>query len=284
MNKSAFVKLSISMIIFGSIGFFSRLTGLPPLELVFVRCVCATVILAVYWLASGHFKKEQWNAKEFLYMISGGVFLVLNWFFLFASFENTSITVAISIYNLAPLLVLVIGWVFFKEQVRLTGFLATAVAFAGTVLITVTSHTSFNHVLLFGSVFALLAAVFYALTIITGKNIKHASPYLITFSQTFIGILMLLPFVDFSKYAGLTASNWFYSLMTGVIHTGIVYLLFYGSIRFLSTTVISAVVYLDPLVAILLDVSVTGFVPTYLQILGIAFIFSAVSYTLIKNR
>ncbi|RYL90348.1 DMT family transporter [Sporolactobacillus sp. THM7-4] len=283
MNKPAFLKLSTAMILFGSIGFFSRLTGLPSLELVFVRCVSATVILSIYWLAAGQYKTEKWNRKEFVFIIIGGIFLVLNWVFLFLSFETTSITAAISIYNLAPLLVLVIGWIFLKEPFQLTGFLAVVLAFVGTVLITVTSQTSLGDVLLKGSVYALIASVFYALTIITGKKISQASPYLVTFTQTAVGVIMLLPFVAFSKYSGLTVSNWMFSLITGVIHTGVVYLLFYGSIRYLSTTVISAVVYLDPLVAILLDIFVTGFSPSYLQILGIIFIFTAVTYTLKKS-
>lgn len=116
MNKPAFLKLSISMVIFGSIGFFSKYTGLPALELVFVRCVSASAILAVYWFATGQYKKERWNIKEMLFILGGGVMLVINWLFLFLAFEKTSVTVAISIYNTAPLIVLVAGWTLFREK------------------------------------------------------------------------------------------------------------------------------------------------------------------------
>jgi drug/metabolite transporter (DMT)-like permease len=273
------------MTIFGSIGFFSRLSGLPSLELVFVRCISATVFLTAYWLISGNYKQKTWQKKEMTAILIGGVFLVLNWIFFFASFEKTAITVAISIYNLAPIIVLIIGWIFFKDRIKLLGILAVVLAFIGTVLI---SGISINDLSggksVVGPFYALAASLLYAFVIITGKYIKQASPYLVTIIQTFIGVIMLLPFVHYSFFMHLTAANWFYSIFTGIVHTGIVYLLFYGSIRSLSTPVISALTYLDPLVAILLDVLITGFVPAYLQILGILFIFIALSYTFRKQQ
>lgn len=283
MNKSAFIKLSIAMVIFGSIGFFSRMTGLPSLELVFVRCVSATVFLAVYWLASGQYKKETWQRRELAAIAGGGVLLVLNWILFFASFEKTSITVAISIYNLAPVIVLIIGWIFFKERAKLLGIAAVILAFIGTILVSGLNPETLHHGLSEGPFYALMAACLYASVIIAGKYIKQASPYLVTLIQTLVGVIMLLPFIRFSYYAHLTAANWFYSVFTGVVHTGFVYLLFYGSIRLLPTPTIAALLYLDPLVAILLDVFVTGFIPTYLQIAGILLIFIAVSYTSLQK-
>lgn len=274
------------MAIFGSIGYFSRLSGLPSIELVFVRCISAVVFLTAYWLLSGHYKREKWNRKEMAVIILGGVFLVLNWVFFFASFEKTAITVGISIYNLAPILVLVIGWIFFRERVKILGVLAVLLAFTGTVLISGlrAADLAAGGRPFVGACFALIAAVFYALVIITGRHIQQASPYLVTIIQTFIGVLMLFPFVHFTLYSDLTPAEWLYSILTGIVHTGIVYLLFYGSIRSLSTPVVSALTYLDPLTAILLDVLVIGFIPSNLQILGILMIFIALSYTLFKSQ
>jgi drug/metabolite transporter (DMT)-like permease len=209
----------------------------------------------------------------------------LNWIFFFASFEKTAITVAISIYNLAPILVLVIGWIFFKDRIKWIGVGAVTLAFIGTVLISGVSPSDLmSRTSVAGPIYALIAACLYALVIIAGKYINYASPYLVTIIQTFIGVLMLLPFVHYSFFTHLTAANWFYSIFTGIVHTGIVYLLFYGSIRSLSTPIISALTYLDPLVAILLDVVITRFVPTSLQITGILLIFIALSYTFIQRK
>ena len=66
MNVSAMIKLSFQMAIFGSIGFFTVNTGIPAVELVFVRCICATIFLGGLWLITGGHKTEIWNKKEVL--------------------------------------------------------------------------------------------------------------------------------------------------------------------------------------------------------------------------
>ncbi|CAM5358620.1 EamA family transporter OS=Lysinibacillus sphaericus OX=1421 GN=LS41612_14180 PE=3 SV=1 [Lysinibacillus sphaericus] len=116
MNVSAIIKLTVSMAIFGSIGFFTIHTGLPATELVFIRCVCATLFLGALWLITGGHKTEVWNKKELLRTLLCGVFIVLNWVFLFKAFEEMSISIAISIYNLAPIFVLILGALLLKDK------------------------------------------------------------------------------------------------------------------------------------------------------------------------
>jgi drug/metabolite transporter (DMT)-like permease len=49
-------------------------------------------------------------------------------------------------------------------------------------------------------------------------------------------------------------------------------------------TIVSALTYLDPLVAILIDLLISGFVPSHLQMWGIVLIFIALSYMLFNHR
>ncbi|WP_042351820.1 DMT family transporter [Bacillus massiliigorillae] len=279
MNKGAVIKLSTSMVIFGTIGFFSNLTGLPVLELVFLRCVCATLFLIGYWLISGKYKQEIWDRKELIYIILSGIFLVLNWLLLFYAFRQTSITIAISIYNLAPLIALFINIFLFKERVERRIIIATIVAFLGTILITFQFDQSSAGNEVMGGLLALAAAVFYGAIISLGRKIQKSSSYMTTFIQTFIGIVMLMPFVSFVSYTHLTNEGLLFSIVTGIVHTGIVYLLFYDSIRYLSAGIASVLIFLDPLVAIVLDIFITGFIPGPLQIIGVIIIFASLGYT-----
>ena len=64
------------------------------------------------WLITGGHKTEVWDKKEILQTLICGVFIVLNWVFLFKAFEEMSISIAISIYNLAPIFVLILGAIF----------------------------------------------------------------------------------------------------------------------------------------------------------------------------
>lgn len=281
MNVSAIIKLTVSMAIFGSIGFFTIHTGVPATELVFIRCVCATLFLSALWLITGGHKTEVWNKKELLRTLLCGVFIVLNWVFLFKAFEEMSISIAISIYNLAPIFVLILGALLLKEKMTVQALVATITCFIGSIfIIGLQNFISLSEFMQSGFVWALLSALFYAFTMLTSRTIKNLSAYALTFIQTAVGIVMLVPFVDFSLFEGLTTTNWLYILGTGFIHTGFVYYLFFDSIRSLSTILVSVLVFVDPVVAILLDMLLLDFMPSPIQTLGILLIFGGIFYTI----
>lgn len=283
MNMQAAIQLTISMAIFGSIGFFTIQTGIPAEELVFVRCICATLFLGGLWLITKSYKTEQWSRKEVIQTIICGVFLVFNWVFLFKAFNEMEISLAISIYNLAPIFVLILGGIFLKERLTIPAILAIVVCFLGSILIVGVQQVDSLHLLWNeGFIYAMLSAICYAMTVFVGRGVKHLSTYALTFVQTIVGIVILFPTVQFDVFHGLTTSNWLYILGTGFIHTGFVYYLFFNSIRNLSTFLVSALVFVDPLVAILLDIWILDFRPTMTQILGMLFIFGGIIYTVIK--
>lgn len=283
MNVSAIIKLTISMAIFGSIGFFTVHTGIPALELVFVRCIFATVFLSAVWYFTGGHKTEVWNKKEVIQTMFCGIFLVLNWVFLFKAFEEMSISITISIYNLAPIFVLLLGTIFLKEKLTVSGMLATLICFIGSIFIVgIDQFQSPEQFINSGFIWALLSAICYALTMFISKGLKGLSPYATTFLQTIIGIVMLGPFCDFMVFNGLTNMNWFYIIGTGLIHTGFVYYLFFDSIRNLPTVIISVLTFADPVVAILLDTILLDFRPTITQTIGILLIFGGIIYTIIR--
>jgi len=285
MNVSASIKLTIAMGIFGSIGFFTVHTGIPAVELVFVRCLFATIFLGGLWFVTGGHKVEVWDRKEVIRTLFCGVFLVLNWVFLFKAFEEMAISVAISIYNLAPIFVLILGTIFLKERITIGNVFAIAICFLGSVLIVgLNSLKSFEGLMSSGFVWALLSALCYAMTMFLSKTLKGLSPYATTFLQTFVGILLLLPLCNFTVFQGLTSMNWFYILGTGIIHTGFVYYLFFDSIRHLPTIVVSVLTFVDPVVAILLDTMILDFRPTFLQIIGIVLVFGGILYTVFNPK
>lgn len=285
MKGIPMLQMTLAMAIFGSIGFFTVKTGIPAAELVFVRCICATLFLGFCWFITGGYKVEVWRKREVVHTIVCGVFLVLNWVFLFKAFEEMSITVAITLYNLAPIFVLLIGSLFLKERLTLTSLLAIVICFLGSVfIIGIQNVATLSDFVGSGFVWAILAALCYAMTMLIGKGIQGMSAYAMTFVQTAVGIVMLFPFMDFAVFIGLSDSNWFYIIGTGLIHTGFVYYLFFNSLRQLTTVVISALVFVDPVVAILLDMLILDFQPSMYQTAGILLIFGGILFTIVKQE
>lgn len=275
MHKSALSQLIIAMAIFGSVGFFSSRTGLPAVELVFVRCVCAFAILLAVWLLTGSFRRERWDVRETLIVVACGVSNLLNWVFLFTAFRLISVTIAISLYHLAPILALIAGGLIFRDKLGRTAILSLAGCFAGTLLIMGAGSFGLGSASASwkGMLCGVLAAFFYAATMLLGRSVRRTSVYATTFIQMAIGMALLLPFLHFGAYVGLAHSEWVYAVATGIVHTGIVYLLFFGSIRHLPSPIVAVVVFVDPAVAILLDIFVDGFRPDGLQTAGILLLF-----------
>ena len=280
------LKFALSMAIFGSIGLFSIKTGLPSIELVFVRCVCASVLLGLIWGFHSLKTKDQTKTKlviprkEYLLALLCGVFLVINWVFFFRSFEVMPITVAVSIYHLAPVIVLLLGIFIFKEKITGLGLLFFFICFLGTLLVGgIHQHTSIADFLSNGVLWAFAAAFFYALTSITGKGIQNLSPLVTTVIQTTLGIILLFPLVDWSNFMHLTFKNWLYILVTGFIHTGFVFYLFFSGLRELKAQTIAILVFIDPIVAILLDVLILNYRPDFFQLVGILLVFAGISYS-----
>ncbi|MDG0809931.1 DMT family transporter [Cohnella rhizosphaerae] len=275
MHKSALPQLVVSMAIFGSVGFFSSRTGLPAVELVFVRCVCAFVILLAAWVFTGSFRRERWDAREALIVVACGVSNLLNWVFLFTAFRFISVTIAISLYHLAPILALVAGGLIFRDKLGRTAILSLAGCLGGTMLIMGAVGFGGASANWKGIFCGVLAAFFYAATMLLGRSVRQTSVYATTFIQMAIGLTLLLPFVHFDAYEGLARGEWIYAVTTGIVHTGVVYLLFFGSIRRLPSPVVAVFVFVDPAVAILLDIFIDRFRPDGLQSVGILLLFGS---------
>jgi drug/metabolite transporter (DMT)-like permease len=278
------LKFALSMAIFGSIGLFSIKTGLPSIELVFVRCVCASVLLGFIWgihsLKAKNQKKAAIPRREYILALLCGVFLIINWVFFFRSFEVMPITVAVSIYHLAPVIVLLLGTFIFKEKITGLGLVFFFICFLGTLLVGgIHQQSSIADFLSNGVLWAFAAALFYALTSITGKGIQTLSPLATTVIQTTLGIILLFPLVDWSNFHHLSFENWFYILITGFIHTGFVFYLFFSGLRELKAQTIAILVFIDPIVAILLDVLILNYRPDILQLVGILLVFAGISYS-----
>ncbi|MFB9326504.1 DMT family transporter [Paenibacillus aurantiacus] len=274
----------LAMTIFGTVGYAASFTGLSSYELVFVRCLCGTLFLAAGWILSGQAARERWNRKEVLLVLTSGLFLVFNWVFLFRAFELMPVTVAISIYYFAPVIVLLAGSLLFRERLTWLAVASIALCVTGTALVSgFRFDMPLSDSLGGGVLWAFLAALFYAALTLLGKGVRSMSPYAVSMLQTALGVVILPPFVHFGAYEGLTPGNWSASAIVGIVHTGLVYFLFFGSVRHLSARAISALVFLDPGVAILADMTLSGFRPTWPQAVGIALTFGGMAVTLIRR-
>ena len=217
----------------------------------------------------------MFRTKEFKFILLGAVALVFNWYFLFKSFELTSITLGIISYNTAPFFLILLGGVFLGERVTFRALSLTLFAFGGLVAITLGGEeVSFgNQGFLLGIGAGLLAALLYAALTFLGKKVVDSPPVFVSFIQVTVGAALLLPFTQSGIFD--SGTNWGFVIALGVVHTALLYILFYQGMRGTSVKLLAVLKFLEPVVAMGTDVLFYDVTLTLLQMLGVAVILLA---------
>lgn len=270
-KKRAKLMLCLSMIIFGTIGLFSRSIPVSSGELALYRAVLAALLLAGVLIVKKqkiHFKELK---KELLLLLLSGMAMGINWILLFEAYKHTTISVATLSYYFAPVLVTIACPILFRERITLKQILCFVMSTAGLVLIIGFDGESSGGNHLVGILFGLGAAVFYATVVLLNKCIKKVEGIQRTFLQFLAAILILLPYVAFSggmHLEVLDTKGWICLLVVGLIHTGITYCMYFSAIKELKGQEVSILSYIDPLVAVLASVVIAGEKLAVLQLVG----------------
>lgn len=265
---------SLAMLISGSIGLFVRLIDLSPINIVFFRCAFGAITLGIYILI---FKRNAMTIprSELLPILGCGLVLVANWIFLFAAFKQTSITVAVSIYYLAPVLVTLYGLLFLGQKGTKAVVLGILLAFLGAALVSGITVEDILELNILGASYAFCAAVLYAALILLSKGVKHTDSAVTALVQTTVGTLVLSFFADFDiAFADL---NWGLVVAIGAVHTALLYILFFRGIRDSPILLVALLGFIDPLFAIFLDRFALGNEISTVQLIGIVCIVLALT-------
>jgi len=264
--------IALSMAIFGTIAPFVRMTGLASGEVALYRAVLAALLIALFLL----FTKQSIPFKSFkrstlpLLLFSGAA-MAFNWIFLFEAYKYTTVSVATLSYYFAPVIVTVVCPILFKERMNAKQWVCFGGSTLGIVLITGIGDLSGGSSHLIGIAFGLCAALLYASVILLNKFIREVDGIHRTFLQFVAAIIVLVPYVlltDGINLLTLTFKGTVALLTVGVIHTGITYCLYFSSLKNLSGQKVSILSYIDPLVAVIISVTVLKEGITLTQIIG----------------
>lgn len=273
------VKARISFIIavaaFGTLSIFVRNITLPSGELALYRGILATLLLGTYFIV----KREKVNIKDMgkdgiLLLLSGGA-MGLNWIFLFEAYKYTTVSVATLSYYFAPVIVTILCPILFKERMTLRQAICFIMSTVGVIMVINVSGLSGGGRDFIGVVCGLTAAVFYSIVIMVNKFIKNVSGLERTFMQLIAAIVVLLPYVAVTSgfsFMSLDGFGWINLLIVGLFHTGIVYALYFSALKEMRGQEVAVLSYIDPLVAVIISVTLLGESMTVMQAIGGAMI------------
>lgn len=272
------IEMTVAMLISGTIGWFVMVSGQPVENVVFWRCAFGVVALLLICGALGYLSPGIITIRQFVIAVLGGVAIVSNWLLLFAAYPKSSISIATTVYNTQPFMLLGLGALFLGEKITVEKLAWLALAFGGMVLIVQAkpggAATGGDYAM--GIILALGAAFFYALAAFAAKWLKGVPPHLVALIHVMTGVLMLAPFADFGVLPQ-DAQGWSLLATMGFVHAGLMYILLYGAIQRLPTHLTGALSFIYPVASILVDRLAFGHLLQPSQIAGMILIFAAVA-------
>jgi RarD protein len=263
--------LVFSMVCFGTIGYFVRNIDLPSGEIALYRAFLAILLIGGYMLFTKQkidFKKAK---KELVLLAVSGAAMGVNWILLFEAYKYTTVSVATLCYYFAPVLVTLACPLLFKEKMGAKQWVCFVMATLGLALITGLGNLSEGGDHLKGILFGISAAVFYATAVILNKYIKHISGIHRTFLQFVSAFGVLLPYVlltDGINLSSLNGVGWASLVTVGLLHTGVTYCLYFSALKDLPGQTAAVLSYIDPLVAVIVSVTLLGETITPMQLIG----------------
>ena len=256
MNRSRLMLIA-SMAIFGTLAPFVRNIPVSSPELALYRAVLAAGLIGAFLLLTKQRIDLKCIRRELPLLLFSGIAMGFNWILLFESYNYTTVAVATLCYYLAPIFVIIASPFVLGEKLTAKKGLCVVAALLGMVLVSgVIQSGSAADFSLTGVAFGVGAGALYACIILMNKKLKDINSYDTTVMQLAAATIVLIPYCLLtvpvsSLSAGPAALGLL--LFVGIVHTGIAYVLYFGSMKDLKAQTVAIFSYIDPILAVLLS-------------------------------
>ena len=254
-DRRSVLMIVLSMLIFGTIGIFRRYIPLPSAFLAFSRGILGGLFLVLFLKLKRRKPAGKLPVQTVLRLAVSGAVMGVNWILLFEAYNYTTVAVATLCYYMQPTIVVLLSPVIFQERLTLRKGACAAVAVVGMVLVSgVTGGVGPQAGDPRGILFGLGAAVCYAVVVIMNKKMTGIEAFQKTKIQLLSAGIVMIPYLlltgGFSA-EGVSALTVILLLTVGIVHTGIAYVLYFGSFDGLKAQSAAILSYIDPVAALL---------------------------------
>lgn len=276
INK-AYLKYIASLLLFGSNGIIASYIALSSYEIVFTRTLIGSLFLALVFILSKQKAQFFLNKSHLLYLTISGVAMGASWMFLYEAYARIGVSIATLAYYCGPVIIMILSPLLFKEKMtgtKLLGFLAVLV---GMLCVTGQLSRESNS---FGLIYGILAAVTYAIMVISNKKAASItgianSMWQLMISFITVGIFILLK-QGFTFH--MTSESLIPILILGIVNTGIGCYLYFSSIGTLPVQSVAICGYLEPLSALTFSAVLLGEKLSFVQIVGALLILGGAAF------
>lgn len=280
-------KLILSMAIFSTIGAVVRGVSFNSGFSAMVRGFIGAGFIVLYMLLTKKKIDFQGIRKNLLTLVLSGAFIGVNWLLLFESYRFTTIATATVCYNIAPVFVIILTPFVLRAKVPLKKWICVILAFVGIILVSDVFSFGKGEAPIVGVLLSLSAAFFYSCVTLINKKVCGISSYDITVVQLIAASAVIAPYALFVEEITpemFNPQSILLLLLMSVVHTGFAYVLYFSSVRELSSDTVAVFTYIDPIGAVLISVFLFNERMSPLGIVGAVIIFLAVFFSEINLK
>lgn len=253
-GRRSLAAIVASMLIFGSIGVFRRFIPLSSPFLAFSRGLIGGLVILAFMKLKGAGAGGKPDLRQSLRLALTGAVIGVNWILLFEAYNHTTVAVATLCYYMQPTIVVLLSPLFFKERLTARKAVCAAVAIIGMVMVSgVIGSRELPGGNMRGVLLGLGAAVLYAIVVMMNKGIRGIDAYRKSVIQLLAAGMVMIPYLLLTGgFAHIELHGFVLPLLliVGVVHTGLAYLLYFGSMDGLRVQSIAILSYIDPVSAL----------------------------------
>ncbi len=248
VQQQSLLFLHSAVLLFGGTALFSKLIGLPALDITVYRTGVAAVVLFIL-LTLQKKRITLASTKDYGVAILLGVVVGIHWVTYFAGMQMAGITVGIIAFFTYPVITVFLEPLLSRAKVKskpqIKDIIIAFVVLIGIYLLI--PEINLGNQTTLGIVTGVISAFFFALRNVLHKNYfsHYSGPHTMLY-QTLVAFIMLGLFVEVPPMQ-VSVDDWLLILLVGIIFTAMPHALFASSLRHLSATTAGLISCLQPL-------------------------------------
>lgn len=284
VDKKAFIKYISSVLLFGLNGIVASHILLNSYEIVLLRTLIGSALLAaLFLLGKGKFHIKE-HKKDALFIALSGVAMGASWMFLYEAYQQIGVSFSSLLYYCGPVIVMIFSPLIFREKLTLPKVLGFATVVVGIVFVN-------GKVIGGGSgwgVFCgLMSAVMYFFMVTLNKQSTRIVGMENSVIQLAVSFLTVAVFTWIKQgfIIAVPANAWVWILVLGILNTGVGCYLYFSSLSKLPVQTVAVCGYLELLSAVVFATVLLGEKMSALQIVGaVCIIGGAMVGELVKTK
>lgn len=256
MKSKGALFVLIAAIMWGGVGIFVRnleRLGVSSMNIVFMRCLFTVIILGIVILIKSP-SGFKLSLRDIPLFFANGIFSVVMFTFCYyMTISLSTLSVAAVLMYTAPIFVMIISVLFFKEKLNVRKVIALAVSFVGCAFVSGVIGTSVR-ISAAALIYGLLTGLGYALYTIFGSRLilrgyNTLTIIFYTFLIALCGSMIILAVrgeIDFVTYK---PEAWLWALLMSIFNTVLPYLFYTLGLKLTDTSTAPIIATVEPVSA-----------------------------------